>query len=344
MNNQTPSKIFARPARILLALFAGLFFTPPIHAQIGTNVDNRFLFIFDTSSDMKKRVPAEQKALKELLALSVGGQLHSGDSMGVWTFDRKLHAGEFPLQHWDASDAVMIASNITRFIDKHKYSKKTSFAALQPVLNQVAANSERLTVFIFSDGETPMVGTPYDAGINSLFKEKQSQLKKDRQPFVITLRAQLGKYVGCTLSFPPAPINFPQFPPLPSPPPPPQTNEPAPANPPVLMAPPLVIIGTNVGTNIPPPEPSEAAPTHTEMITPTNVSEVPTNFPAPTNAPYQTNANGLPPPNSTAGGKGVLAAGAIILAAAIIAGIFLAMRLRRKDTASLISRSMHDRK
>lgn len=354
MNCPSHSKNFTRAARIIFALLAGIFLTRTIHAQLTeTNVDNRFLFIFDTSADMKKRVPAEQKALKELLAMSVRGELHSGDSVGVWTFDQELHVGQFPLQHWESADAVMIASNITKFIGKQKYSKETSFAALQPVLNQVAQNSERLTVFVFCDGESPMSGTPYDAGINQVFQQKQAAQKKARQPFIITLRAQLGEYIGCTLSFPPASINLPKFPPWPPPPAPKPTNAPPPAP---AVVPSLIIIGKNVGTNLPPPEaeptnlpppaPAVIAPpelTNTAPAPPTN-SVAPTNVIEQTNAVERTNAIVVPPENSVGGDNGLLMAGGIFFAAAIALGIFAWVRSRRKDSTSLISRSMNERK
>jgi hypothetical protein len=188
-----------------------------------------------------------------------------------------------------------------------------------------------------------MTGTPFDAGINNVFRQREAEFKKKREPLVVTLRVQLGQYVGCTMSFPPAPVNLPQFPPLPLPPAPKVTNAPAVVAP--AIVPSLVIIGTNVGTNLPPPGPPPDAPTNTEPITPTNViSEPPTNSLAPINAPEQTNAAALPSQNSNASGNGLLAAGAIILAVAIIGGILIASRARRKDKASLISRSMNERK
>jgi len=167
MNNPMGPKKTTRAARVLFALLTGFFLIPTLHAQpAAQNIDNRFLFIFDTSADMKKRVPALQKALNTMLATSVNGQLHSGDSIGVWTFDEDLQTGQFPLQHWDSDNAAMIASNITKFVEKQHYSKKTSFDALQPLLNQVVENSERLTVLIFCDGEAAISGTRFDNGIN----------------------------------------------------------------------------------------------------------------------------------------------------------------------------------
>ena len=132
MKTRTRQNQIVRRALIFAALLAGTFLAPGLRAQpAATNVDNRFLLIFDISSDMKKRLPAVQEALDTMLATSVNGQLHSGDSVGVWTFDQDLHRGQFPLQYWMPENAPMIASNITRFVSRQHYSKKTSFDALQ---------------------------------------------------------------------------------------------------------------------------------------------------------------------------------------------------------------------
>jgi hypothetical protein len=243
---------------IFAVLLAGIFLVPAVRAQpAAQNVDNRFLLIFDTSSDMKQRWPAVQKALTSILAASTNGQLHPGDTVGVWTFDQDLHAGQFPLQHWEPDNAVMIASNITAFVGKQRYTKTTRFEALLPLLNQVVQGSERLTVLIFCGGKGEIHGTPYDVGVNQIFQQRQSEREKARLPIVIGLRSQRGQYTGCMISFPPQPVSLPQFPPLP----PPAPTAPTPAPPPPVRSvavPSLIIVGTTIINRVPPPAPKPA--------------------------------------------------------------------------------------
>jgi len=250
---------------IFAVLLAGIFLVPAVRAQpAATNVDNRFLLIFDTSSDMKQRLPAVQKALNEILAASTNGQLHPGDTIGVWTFDQVLHAGQFPLQHWKPDNAVLIASNITAFVGKQRYTKTTGFDALLPLLNQVVRSSERLTLLIFCDGHGEIHGTPYDAGINQIFQLRQSERQEARLPIVIGLRSQRGQYTGCMVSFPPQPVSLPRFPPLPPPPAPPAPPPEPPAPPPPeksVAVPSLIIVGTTITNRMPPPEPKPAPTT-----------------------------------------------------------------------------------
>jgi hypothetical protein len=305
-------------------------------------VQSRFLFIFDTSKDMKLRGEAVQKTLNTLLATSLGGNLHAGDSMGVWTFGQNVQTKGYPLQSWNPDAAVGIASSLMKFVDAQHYAKSTRFEALQPALSRVVQDSERLTVLIFCDGESKMSGTPYDDAINQVLKEKSAEQKNARQPIVIMLRSQLGQYVGCTVSLPPSALNYPQFPPLPLPPPPPApkpANLPPPV--PVVVGQPLIIIGKKPAVSVPPPVTS---PPPVEPVVPTNAIAPPTN-------PVVVKIVDLTPTNSPAvvsessgsASQGSLLVGAGLLGAAIALGLVFWLRPHRKD-ASLITRSLNERK
>lgn len=209
MDNKKHSGRFYYCARIFAVLLAGVFLIPASHAQ--QTVQNRYLLIFDTSADMKKRVPMMQKALDNLFLTGLNGQLQPGDSIGIWTFGQELSTGQFHLISWVPDEAATVAKDINSFIGKQHYAKTAGFGALQPLMNKVVQDSDRLTMLIFCDGETPMSGTPYDAGINQIFQQRQAAQKTAKQPFIIVLRAQLGQYVGCTMIFRPNRRTFPPF-------------------------------------------------------------------------------------------------------------------------------------
>ncbi|MGA3266011.1 MAG: hypothetical protein ABSE16_04225 [Verrucomicrobiota bacterium] len=243
----------SRAGRCLATLLAGVFLAAKVPAQpVEHPVENRFLLVFDTSSAMKSRVPAVQRALDTLLAGNIQGQLHAGDSIGVWTFGRDfrtLHS-----QPWLPEHGAVIASNINHFVSKQKYSGKTSFNVLQPALNTVKLDSQRLTVLIFCDGDGEINWAPDADVFNQIFQQRMAERKKTRQPFVVVLRAQLGHYVTWTMNTPPDPVSVPGFPPWPAPPQP-QPPSPPPESLPPTNAPPLIIVGHKPPTNPPPPPP-----------------------------------------------------------------------------------------
>ena len=344
MNKLTQSHNLSRCGWLAALVLAALFSIPASRAQpTEQTVQSRFLFIFDTSKDMKSRVEAVEKSLNNMLVTSMSGQLHAGDSIGVWTIGQNLQTKGFPLQSWNPDAAVIIASNLVKFVGQQHYAKNTTFEVLQPSLNQVMQNSERLTVLIFSDGEGKISGTPFDDAINQLFKDKAAEQKRAGQPLVIVLRSQLGKYVGCAASLPPQPVNIPQFPPLPLPPPAPKpASTPPPA--PAAVGQPLIIIGKKPPASVPPAV-TNPAPVEVPVVV------VPTNEPAPPTNPVVLKVAGLAPTNPPpplpespgSGGRNSLLISAGLLGAAIALGLVFWLRPRPKD-ASLISRSMNERK
>lgn len=293
-------KSIFRRAPAVLALGAGLTLIPAAgRAQPGLQAgDNRFLFVFSTSADMKKRLPAVKAELNDILATSLGGQLRSGNSIGVWTFGQNLRAGQFPPQHWRPEDAAAMADIINKFLRAQHYAGSNRFDALQPALDEVIRNSARLTVLIFCDGGDKINWTPYADGINQAFQQRLAEQKRAKQPFVLVLRAQLGNYVGCTMNFPPGMVNLPDFPPLPPPPPPVKTSPPAAVVKPPPAGPPLVIVGTHIFTNWPPPglPPVPAVPMNVAPATSGN-PVAPAIPPAP---PLPTNPIPAPPTNPVA--------------------------------------------
>lgn len=239
---------FFRPAAAALAL---LFFAAQIFAQPAQPAQpGRYLFIFETSPTLKRALPSVEKTLDMIFFDSLRGHLQDGDEIGIWTVDDKLHAGQFPLTSWSAAGASAFTERVKDFLHQQSYSTSGNLGALTSSLGHVAESSDRLTVFIFCDGQSPLTGTQFDFGVNQIFKEAAAAQKKARQPFIVVLRAQLGKFVAATATLSPNTLNVPDFPPLPPPPAPVvvvSTNKiirPAPA-----VTPSLIIVGTNVSTD-----------------------------------------------------------------------------------------------
>ncbi len=257
MNLIRRRKFSAAAARGLCALLAALALAVNAPAQPAPPTSpQRWLLVFELSAEMKDRQPATAEVLKNFFATGAYGRLQPGDSIGVWTFDQKLHAGQFPLTIWNTNPAPAVAGNVAAFLQSRNYAGKARLSLLQPALNSIAANSERFTVVIFCTGESDLSGTPYDLGVNQIFRNARAERRKHRQPFVVLMRTWSGKYLGCTVNYPPGPMNIPPFP-RPAPP----TNQPPPVTAPVVVpvgkqvtaaVPDLIIVGTNVGGTMPP--------------------------------------------------------------------------------------------
>ncbi len=275
------------PRRVLFALLVGsaalcadAVFIPACAAEAPrTNeAGGRYLFIVDTSFSMHRRAANAGKVVGDLLLSGLNGQLRPGDTIGVWTFNEKLNAGNFPLQRWMPQARQRIAVGVVQFLQRQRYEKPTQIdKALAPMM-RVVKDSDKITVLLISDGDHKVSGTPFDTEINEAFKLNSSAQRKSNMPFVTVLRARKGEFIGCRVSMPPWPVDFPEFP---AEPPvaqaPISPEKPKPAAPKAERPPPttpsLIVIGKN-------PEPSSSTSTN---ATPTEAAKAQTTAtPAPT--------------------------------------------------------------
>lgn len=233
--------------------------------------DGRWLLVFDTSTSMKKLQPEVVAAAKEIFTTSAEGQLRAGDSMAIWTVNQRV-ASQFQPFTWSPDQSDAAVSNLTAFLQNQPYTTPSQLAALRTPLNGVVAGSRQLTAVIFTDGQSDLGGTPYDEGINQTFREFRADRSKAAQLFLVVLRSDRGKFVGCTMNFPPGTLNLPPFPVQPV-----ITNKPVLASQPNPLATnsgfvSLEIVGNSVSTNGSKP---------VESFVPKSVVPVPTNVAAP---------------------------------------------------------------
>jgi hypothetical protein len=199
----------------LLFLFsAGLFAQKP-PAKPSSN--GRYLFILDTSSATKRYSEGVEQMVWNLFSSGMNGELHPGDTLGVWLFNEQLYRGRFPLQRWSAGGKSSVLESFGEFFKTLSYEKNSRFGVVTNELKGIVADSEMLTVLIFTTGEQKITGTPYDSLINSFFEQYSRDQKKARVPFLVVLRAKHGHFVGFTVNQPQTGFEFPAFPPDPKP-------------------------------------------------------------------------------------------------------------------------------
>lgn len=334
----------------------------PVSVSAQSDGPARWLFVFETSPTMQKRLPATEQALKNFFENVAGAQLHAGDSIGVWTCGQKLRTGEFPLVTWQPAETAALTGHLMSFLRAQKSSSDARLAVLQPLLDSVVADSTQFTAVIFCDGDSEITATPYDTGVNQTLLAGRAERKKNAQPFVVVLRSQAGKYIGCTVNFPPGTVNLPPFPP----PPPPVTNPPprivAPVKPAPVAAPSLVIVGTNVSgtlaelpapveTNLPSVEPMKnvsepiVAPLVTVPVAPVKpliihaVAPVPVKLAATNPSPII--AAPAASDNTDRETRRLFYIGVGLFVVVIIVGVVI-VRSRRQPQSSLITSSMQD--
>jgi len=206
-----------RAANVILLVFGfgGGVFMPARAAQPPAPLiisSNRYLFIVDTSLSMKPRAPGALQRIETLLLSDINGNLRRGDTLGLWTFNEKLYAGQFPMQVWSPEQKQTIAKRFIAFMRNQPIEKKPKVAQALAQMSEVVKNSDNLTVLLFSAGDEKLRGTPFDDDINEVYKSQGRSMQKAGMPFVTVLRAQGGKIFAYSVNFGPWPIDIPAFP------------------------------------------------------------------------------------------------------------------------------------
>jgi hypothetical protein len=199
----TLSRIFFAAAPPLLA--ALFWAAPPCRANDAPRSpkqrENRFLFIVDTSSAMRGCSNATVQGIVELMESEMRGEFRQGDTIGLWTYNNKLHP-EFPMLVWTKADKDAIVADMAAFLQERHYGKRAHLEKVMPALNQVIKNSKRITVILISDGTGSIQGTPFDKDISNLQKKYARQLRSAHLPFITVLAARDGAVFDYTINFP----------------------------------------------------------------------------------------------------------------------------------------------
>jgi hypothetical protein len=248
--NISLTRIFSRSTRRLL-LAAVLIAAGAVRADTQTG---RFLLIFETSPALKKNLPAMRQTLDTLFSSNFQNEMQENDDLAVWVVDKELHTVAFPLTSWSPAEASLYSQKLGEFLEKQSYTRHARLEPIQPVLNRVVKNSERLTVLIFCDSQSRLTETPYDTGVNEIITNAVAHGNAP-PAFILAVRSYHGEYLGCSVNRS-LPLNFPKFPAPPKPAPAPVVTSAAPAPMPapapvvVTPMPALIIVGTNATTNI----------------------------------------------------------------------------------------------
>jgi hypothetical protein len=201
-------------------------------------------------------------------------------------------------------------ANLTAFLKSRKFEKKANLDKVMPTLKEVITDSPYITVILFSAGEQPMHGTPFDQDISNSYQSWRDEQQKGRTPIVTVLQGYHGAITNFSVTPAQWPIELPALPPeLAAPPVAAKQPAPAPVKPRPIGAP-LIVSGRKSATNPPPVNTASAATTgsataHTNAATQTNAAPpppiaapviAPTNEAKSLTAAASTNGITAPPP------------------------------------------------
>ncbi|MCX6903817.1 MAG: hypothetical protein NTW03_10145, partial [Verrucomicrobia bacterium] len=155
---------------------------------------NRYLFIVDTCSSMKRLATPLRSALFELIENGLEGRMKGGDTYGVWTCSDQV-VTDFPMQIWNEKERLILAYRASEYIKKQRLAKQGRLDAAVSGLLTIVNSVKDVTALILTDGEDPVKGTSYDLEINAAVKNVAAAMHRDKKPVIIALVAQGGQIV-----------------------------------------------------------------------------------------------------------------------------------------------------
>ena len=172
----------------------------------------RFLFIVDVSSSMERLQAATEAAIYEMLGSGVKSQMWPGDTYGLWTFNKETFAGKFPMQIWDSRNSSQLGTIAAAFLSDQTCEKSSNVKLMIATLTSLVRAVSNLNVFIVSNGDSLMTGTPFDKEINAEYKSKRKERREAEQPFITTLVVRDGWIISGSVTIAGQPIDLPQRP------------------------------------------------------------------------------------------------------------------------------------
>ena len=156
----------------------------------------RFLFYVESARDMARISSATAATVAHLVATGVSGRMQPGDAFAVWHYNAEPQQFEFPIKLWTTEKSASLAGEVGAFVRKLRYDQPAqSGLALREMYFALAA-TEALTVLLVNNGDTPLVGTPFDLAINKTYLERADDARARRQPIVTALRCVNKKIVS----------------------------------------------------------------------------------------------------------------------------------------------------
>ncbi|HXJ61431.1 MAG TPA: hypothetical protein VNU68_32720 [Verrucomicrobiae bacterium] len=172
----------------------------------------RFLFIVETSSAMEDLQASNEATIYELIRSGLNGYMRSGDTFGLWTYNKEVQTGQFPMRVWDGPRANQQATIAAAHLNQQKYENSASLKDVMASLTKVIRAVSNLNVFVVSDGGQRSFGTPFDRNIAAEYKKLARDRRQAQRPFVTTLVVRGGWFVEAKVNVSGSSIQLPERP------------------------------------------------------------------------------------------------------------------------------------
>jgi hypothetical protein len=169
---------------------------------------HRFLFVVETSATSLRLSYAVRQAVVDMIWSGLDGQMHPGDTYGLWTYNEEPRTGIFPMQTWTNTISLDLASQAGRFLRDQPYANRSRLDRLVEKLHAVIRVVKDVDIILVSGSDDPISNTPFDQQINAAWRGKNSDLRDAKKPLITTLTARNGKIINWSVTVAGEPIRL----------------------------------------------------------------------------------------------------------------------------------------
>ena len=130
-------------------------------------VENRFLLIVEATADSARNTQATRDAVADLLVKGFNGIAKPGDTIGVWVAGERLDTS-FPMFVWQPAASRAYAVQADAFISKRPWSGRWNVTNALPAIQDLAGDSEALTIALVSAPRTRLTGMPFSENVSDI--------------------------------------------------------------------------------------------------------------------------------------------------------------------------------
>jgi hypothetical protein len=164
--------------------------SPPVEVR------TRHILVVENTENMMRQRERAADLFSRLILGGFMGRARPGDPVELWLLGGALDTNTTAGFSWDPREAMDRSNHAFRlFKDLRSKDPAAAMAELLPALGGDQPAEDRLLVYLATSGVDPMVGTPFDAKINAIFRDHGARLREARLPFVTVMLADAGKWV-----------------------------------------------------------------------------------------------------------------------------------------------------
>src|SRR4051794_17481000 len=122
----------------------------------------RYVLLVDTSVRMAGQRAAVAQAVEDKVASGFDGKATAGEVFALWPFSDVALTGAFLPVTWSPRTKDLYAKRMARAVEDQPFSGSPRLDHALAQASQLIRSGGALTLFVFTDGTVPMVGTPFD--------------------------------------------------------------------------------------------------------------------------------------------------------------------------------------